>query len=93
MLYSVLTPRNGSPFWKILNDRGEIVYSGSHQQCEEWLDLADLREATRSQPTAHVTDRVLTRLPLFELAATLLRRSWDDFAAKCETKSNRRRSS
>jgi hypothetical protein len=78
MTYSVQLPRRKSPQWKILDDRGDIVFSGSQQICEEFLDLADSREAASGRPPRHATNEVTTRLSIFGLAAGLLRRFWGD---------------
>lgn len=80
--YSVVTPQNGSPIWKVLNRRGDLVYSGSHQQCEEWLDLMDMRAASLRLPPQEPVDRVTTPLPIFELACALLRRFWKETAGE-----------
>lgn len=81
MLYSVLPPRSDSPGWKVLDDRGEILFSGSQLLCEEFLDLADLRAASRSLPPLPLEDR-MKRLPLFDRASFLLRRFWRETAGE-----------
>jgi len=80
--YSVLLPPVDSSIWKILDERGDVVFAGDKQQCEEWLDLADFSETLAGRPTEQilggVTNRVTggisNRLPIFELATALLRR-------------------
>lgn len=37
--------------WTIVNDRGEVVFMGTKQQCEDWLDHEDnLRIAAERHP-------------------------------------------
>lgn len=43
MPYSVMLPRGESSIWRIVDDRGAVVFTGPYRQCEEWLDLADMR--------------------------------------------------
>jgi hypothetical protein len=74
MPYSVLQPESDSPNWTILDDRGEAVFSGHQEQCEEWLDLAEFSGAAGEWPPERITDVVLTRLQILELATALLRR-------------------
>jgi hypothetical protein len=74
MSYSVLPPKGGSLNWKILDECGDVVFAGRHQQCEEWLDLADFGGQTGLWPPERVTEVVTTRLKIFELATALLRR-------------------
>jgi hypothetical protein len=47
--YSVLVPRGNSPNWKVLDDRGAVVFIGHYRDCEEWLDLATMRESARGR--------------------------------------------
>jgi hypothetical protein len=46
MSYSVMLPRGESSIWRIVDDRGGVVFTGAYSQCEEWLDLADMRRST-----------------------------------------------
>ena len=46
MSYSVALPRDKSSMWKILDNRGAVVFAGFYRQCEEWLDLADRRASS-----------------------------------------------
>jgi hypothetical protein len=46
MPYSVALPRGASSLWKILDNRGTVVFAGFYRQCEEWLDLADMRASS-----------------------------------------------
>lgn len=82
MLYSVLPPQSDSRNWKILDDDGHVVFSGIHEQCEEWLDLADLREALRGQSSPPAGDQPPPRLPVFDLAVRLLHCFWGDCAGE-----------
>jgi hypothetical protein len=74
MPYSVLPPPSGSPNWMIIDESGEVVFSGQHEHCEEWLDLADFSKAVGGWSPGRVTDAVMDRLKIFELATALLRR-------------------
>jgi len=80
--YSVLPPQSDSPNWKVLDDRGDVVFWGLRQQCEEWLDLADCRAETFGETAEHPMEGVTTRLPIFELASALLRRFRRDCAGE-----------
>lgn len=81
MRYTILPPNSNSTTWEILDDRGEIVFSGLHQQCEEWLDLADLNETVRIGQRVHTTDQT-PRRPIYNLAASLLGSFWEDSAGE-----------
>jgi hypothetical protein len=76
--YSVLLPRCDSPGWKLVDDRGDIVFTGNQQNCEEWLDLADMRHATSGSSTGSGTLPKAIRLPFFNNAVALLRGLWSD---------------
>lgn len=78
MVYSILSPRSDSPGWKIIDEPGFIVCSGTQTQCEEWLDLADYHAAaSRSVPLTSPC-RDTSRLPIFELASAFLGRLWNE---------------
>lgn len=78
MRYSVLPPRSDSTGWKLVDDRGDIVFTGNQQACEEWLDLADLLHAKSGPSTDSETFPDAIRLPIFERAVALLRGLWRD---------------
>lgn len=82
MRYSVLPPRSDSPGWKIVDDRGEIVCSGLQHDCEEWLDLDDLRNAMSRSAAAAPLVPTTDRLPVFDQATSLLSRFWSDSAGE-----------
>ena len=74
MPYSVLPPEYNSLHWTIVDDRGDAVFSGQQEQCAEWLELADFSGTAGDWPPERITDVVMTRLKIFELATALLRR-------------------
>lgn len=82
MPYSVKPSEIDSNIWTIFDDRDEVVFSGLYQQCEEWLDLADLRALARGQSSRMPTDTVPIRWPVFERATALLNRLWIDCAGE-----------
>jgi hypothetical protein len=68
MRYSVLEPRGNSSTWRILDDRGGVVFSGLSRECEELLDLADRRESAGRQPNLPVKDCLLAATKSGEIA-------------------------
>ena len=66
--------------WKILDERGDVVFCGHQRQCEEWLDMVYFSETTDSRSPGSATDEPTNPLPLFELASALLRGYWMDSA-------------
>jgi hypothetical protein len=64
--YSVVRPGGDSPGWQLVDERGEIVFSGHQQDCEEWLDLADLRRSTSDSSAGGGTAPDAIHLPIAE---------------------------
>jgi len=46
---SILVPRGNSPNWKILDDRGVVVFIGEYRDCEELLDWVAMHESARGR--------------------------------------------
>lgn len=67
MSYIVLPPQRQSDSvdWKILDEHGRLVFTGTHRECEAWLDLADARAAAAAERAAQ------TEVPAPEQRMTL----------------------
>lgn len=64
MRYSVVRPGGDSPGWHLVDERGEIVFSGQQQDCEEWLDLADMRRSMSDSSAGGGTALDAIHLPI-----------------------------
>jgi hypothetical protein len=45
-MYQIRTESRG---WAILNDRGERIFAGTAQQCEDWLDQQENLQYSQSK--------------------------------------------
>jgi hypothetical protein len=62
--YSVVRPEGDSSGWQLVDERGEIVFSGHQQDCEEWLDLADMRRSMSESSEGGGTEPDAIHLPI-----------------------------